>query len=402
MKVALVTSWPPRWCGIAAYSSELAAALEEAGAEVHVVCHTDGGRPGEARVHPVIDQERPDWFWPLLNAVAAIDPDVVHVQHEFGLYSLLRDRVYDFEPANAFEIAVPLFRWRLARRPTVVTYHSVFSRHTFDEAEYYDHCMGLAAANIVHEPFQREALPYNLGRVPDNVFVIPHGAGRRRPRPEEVRRARAALGLRNETVVGLMGWWEPNKGFERVVDLWPAVVQRVPEAILILAGAVRPGSPTGEAERTRYLAAVAASPARDRIRVVEGRFPPEEYRRVLAAFDLMVLPYRHASQSGNLAHAYEAALPVVVTAVEGLRSSVEASGAGLIARDERELVEAIVRLAGDAALRRQMSRNAARYVRTTVAWDRVARRHLAVYRWARRRVLDPRRYARYEAERLHV
>lgn len=403
MKIAMVTSWLPRWCGIAFYAENLVNALRRAGAEVHVICHTDGGRPGEGQVHPVIDQADPNWYWPLLRAVDEIDPDAVHIQHEFGLFTYFqKPGVYDFEPRNAFELAIPLFRWRAGGRPAVVTYHSVFSRLTHEEAHYYSNVMGLAAANILHEPYQREHLPYNLGRLPDNVFVCPHGAGRGHPGREQVRTAKARLGVAGRPVLGMMGWWEPNKGFDRVIAVWPEVVRRVPDALLMLAGEARPGSPTGEATRAEYLRLVENSPARDSIRVVRGAFSREEYLEVLHAFDAAALPYRFASQSGNLAHAYEAALPVVVSDIEGLKSSVEASRAGLIAHDDRELLEAIVRLLSDPGLRRGFSRAAGRYVRAHAAWDRVARRHLEVYRWAGRRLREDAGSGRYLDHRVHV
>lgn len=403
MRVAMVTSWLPRWCGIAFYAENLVAALRAAGAEVHVVCHTDGGRPGEAHVHPVLDQTSPTWHRRLEEAVDAVRPDVVHIQHEFGLYALMeRPGVYDFSPRNAFELAIPLYRWRVAGLPAVVTYHSVFSRLTREEALYYDHVMGLAAANILHEPYQRTHLPWNLGRLPDNLHVIPHGAGRAGPDRERVRALRAELGLGRRPVLGLMGWWEPNKGFERVLRLWPEVVRRVPEAVLVLAGDARPGSPTGPATREEYLAMVAASPARASIRVVRGAFSKEEYLAVLGTFDVMALPYTHASQSGNLAHAYQAGLPVIVSALEGLQSSVAASRAGLIVRDDRELLAAMVHLLSDREARRACAAAARRYVRREVAWDRVARRHLETYRWAVRHLGAAARRRDYLDHRVHV
>lgn len=403
MKIAMVTSWLPRWCGIAFYSENLVQALRRAGAEVHIVCHTDGGRPGEDQIHPVLDQASPTWYWPLLRAVEEIDPDVVHIQHEFGLFTYFqRPGVYDFEPRNAFELAIPLFRWRAGGRPAVATYHSVFSRLTYEEALYYGHTMGLAAANIVHEPYQREHLPYNLGKLPDNVFVCPHGAGRGHPDRVRVRAAKARLGVAGRPVLGMIGWWEPNKGFDRVIALWPEVVRQVPDALLVLAGEARPGSPTGEATREDYLRLVEASPARDAIRVVRGAFSREDYLEVLFAFDAAALPYRFASQSGNLAHAYEAALPVIVSDIEGLKSSVEASRAGFIVHDDRELGEAIVRLLTNAGLRREFSCAARRYVRGHAAWDRVAERHLDIYRWAARRLREASASDRHLDHRVHV
>lgn len=402
LRVALVTSWPPRWCGIAIYSENLARALRNAGAEVHVVCHTDGGRPGEERIHPVLDQGDPLWPYRLYEKVEEVNPDVVHIQHEFGLYArYLEPEIYDFSPSRAFELTWPLFRWKVEGRPVVVTYHSVFSRLTFEEACYYDHTFSLASANIVHEPYQRECLPYNLGRVPENVFVCPHGTWPSPATAASRRRARERLGLPPGPVVGMMGWWEPNKGFERLIRMWPEIAART-GAHLVLAGEARPGSPTGPATREEYLREVENSPAREKIAVIRGTFTREEYEEVLHSFELMVLPYHYASQSGNLAHAYGAGLPVVVSAIEGLKSSVEASGGGLAVRSDRELKEAVLKLLEDGGLRRRLALASRRYARKVIAWPRVARHHLEIYRWARRQAERKRKERRYLDHRVHV
>ncbi len=403
LKVALVSTWPPRWCGIATYSEKLLRALRGAGTEVHVVCHTDGGRPGEEGVHPVIDQADPAWHLNLYWAVEAIDPDVVHIQHEFGIFSLMdRPGIYNFEPSNAFELAVPLFKWKVKGRPAVITYHSVFSRLTREEALYYDHLVSLAAANIVHEPYQRENLPYNLGRVPGNVFTCPHGADYGGLSRAEIAAVRKELGVNGRPVAGVMGWWEPNKGFERLVRLWPRVKEQVPEAMLVVAGDARPGSPTGEPYKASLLKDIEASPARDSIRVVTGAFSSRRFLEVISAYDVMVLPYLFASQSGNLAHAYQAGLPVIVSALEGLKSSVEASRAGIIVEDDEELLRATVTLLRDPSLRRQYAARSRRYVKKVVDWRTVARNHLNIYRWAIRHLKEERAGDRHLAERVHV
>ena len=54
MKIAWLSSWPPRPCGIATYSDELIRALRNANHTVDVICHPDGGRPGEKHVYPVM------------------------------------------------------------------------------------------------------------------------------------------------------------------------------------------------------------------------------------------------------------------------------------------------------------------------------------------------------------
>ncbi|HHY94234.1 MAG TPA: hypothetical protein GX513_04370, partial [Firmicutes bacterium] len=54
------------------------------------------------------------------------------------------------------------------------------------------------------------------------------------------------------------------------------------------------------------------------------------------------------------------------------------------------------------ALRQRLSRAALAYVARTIGWDRVARAHLRIYQWARRRVADRSRYATYAVRGVHV
>lgn len=368
-----------------------------------MVCHVDGGREGESQVYPVIDQADQAWETKLYQTVEEIDPDVVHLQHEFGIFShILVEGVYDFSPRNAFGIAGPLFRWNVGRRAVVTTYHSVFSRMTFEECLYYDHIMSLSTANIVHEPYQKEALPANIGRELVNVFVIPHGASPDRPSEDEAKQVRLAAGLEGRRVAGMIGWWEPNKGFERMVSIWPRVVKEVPEVVLVIAGESRPGSPTGPHYKEFLLEQVRRSPARDSMKVIFGRFSEREFIKTISMFDFMVLPYYHASQSGNLAHCYQAGIPAIVSNLEGLRSSILSSGAGMIVNDDEELKEATVRLLLDEDLRRNLAQNARAYVDQVIAWPLVARKHIDVYRWAMDIVRDDERYKSYLPERVHV
>lgn len=378
----MVSTWAPRFCGIATYAEGLVGALRGLGADVQVVCHIDGGRSEEKGVHPVIDMTRMDWFAPLYQKVEELNPDVVHVQHEYGIYSPLQpDGTYFYGPDTSFALAEPLYRWKIGGRATVVTYHSVTSSVSPKEAIYLSHMIPLATANILHEPYQRENLPKNLGRPTPNVWVIPHGA----PLVDTPVDRKKALGLEGHRVVGMMGWWEPNKGYHRVVEWWPQIKSRLGgDVFLVVAGDARPGSPGGLEYKPLLLKAIADCPDGDSVRIAQGAFDSETYRKIISSFDLIVLPYTRATQSGNLANAYALGVPAVVAAIEGLKSSLDDSGAGIAVPDRSQgFIEAIVRVMTNTYERAQFSARALVYVRDKIAWPLIALRHLEVYQWAR-------------------
>ena len=59
---------------------------------------------------------------------------------------------------------------------TASRHHSVYSTLGREEAIFTSLSLDTVDAGIVHEEFQKIFLPANLGRIPNNVFVIPHGA----------------------------------------------------------------------------------------------------------------------------------------------------------------------------------------------------------------------------------
>jgi glycosyltransferase involved in cell wall biosynthesis len=109
----------------------------------------------------------------------------------------------------------------------------------------------------------------------------------------------------------------------------------------------------GRGDDPRSLDALMGDPARYDIRhrFIEDR----EVAQLFLDADLVVLPYREASQSGVIPVAATFGKPVVVTDVGELRATVTRQGLGLVvpAGDPQSLADAIATMASNADLRRQ-------------------------------------------------
>lgn len=376
MKIAWMSSWSPRHCGIATYSEELISALQKAENDIHVICHPDGGRPGEQKVYPVMNTDEPGWDEAVYDTFQKINPDVVHIQHEYGLYQTSGDH-----SSGLFRL---LFRLNVqGKYPAVVTYHSVYTRLNPMMRLYMDIMQRFVQAGIVHAEYQWMNLHANLGRVVDNVYIIPHGAAAGVSISQK--EAKQKLGLEGRRVVGMLGWFTHTKGFDSVLEIWDDLSSDLGEdTSLVLAGDARLGDPNQIKYKEKLLSLVENCVHKDRIKIELGSFTPEEYNNIMASFDLIVMPYTFSSQSGNLAHSFALGVPAIVSGLEGLKAEAEASGAAVAVPpgDREELKRAILMIMGNESLRKTYAQRAKSYVKGKISWSITAKKHMQVYKKA--------------------
>ena len=88
------------------------------------------------------------------------------------------------------------------------------------------------------------------------------------------------------------------------------------------------GEPYGSFEK--YSRLISASPNSSRIHLFARFIGDNEVARFFCASDLCVLPYRSATQSGISSIAYHFDLPMVTTAVGGLKEMIGMTGTGIV------------------------------------------------------------------------
>lgn len=83
----------------------------------------------------------------------------------------------------------------------------------------------------------------------------------------------------------------------------------------------------------KYQEMIDASPARDRIRLFRHYVDDADVKLYFSAADVTVLPYRSATQSGVSSASYHFEVPMIVTAVGGLKETIGDTGTGLVAEE---------------------------------------------------------------------
>ncbi|MBQ3872254.1 MAG: glycosyltransferase [Bacteroidales bacterium] len=109
------------------------------------------------------------------------------------------------------------------------------------------------------------------------------------------------------------------------LDILLEAFRELPEEYQILVA----GEPYGSFEK--YQEIIDTLPGKDRVHLFTDYVRDSEVKKFFSASDLAVLPYRSATQSGISSVALNFDLPMVVTDVGGLASTIGSRGTGIVA-----------------------------------------------------------------------
>lgn len=158
-------------------------------------------------------------------------------------------------------------------------------------------------------------------------------------RPEQ---ARSQLGISRPMML-FFGHVRKYKGLGVLLEAFSKVVSRV-DCMLVIAGEFYEG-------KEEYARMIRSLGLQDRVLVMDRYIPNEEVAVLFSASDVVVLPYRSASQSGVAQLAYHFGRPVITTRVGGLPDVVREGETGFMVEpdDPQALGDAIAEFfkAGD-------------------------------------------------------
>jgi glycosyltransferase involved in cell wall biosynthesis len=399
MRVAIVSTYRPRPCGIAVFSSDLRCALLEADSSlsVEIVSMVRGGyRTHPPEVMATIRQDDASDYAEAVAEVARRNVDVVLIEHEYGIFG---GDSGDFVLNMANELTVPF----------VVTLHTVLARPAAGQAAALRAlCERATLVMVFTETARRMVSEQDLADC-ERVRVVPHGApdvlsaAAWSDAPDEALEATVDLSspslplgvksLDDRTVLSTFGLISASKGLELAIRALPSIVAVHPEVIYLIAGQTHPEviQNDGESYRLGLEHLVADLGLENHVAFVDRFLSIDELATLLARTDLYLTPYRSKDQivSGALTFAVAAGCPVVSTPyfyAEDLLSS----GAGVLVPfgDSSRLAAAVLELLG-SPVRMAGARAGARRVGAELSWRSVGKATLEVLSEAARQVRQP-------------
>ena len=383
----MVSSYPPRFCGIGTFCEEAREFIQKHNPDrdVIVISHTDGEGDG---VVPLIDLTQQNWWKAVADEIHALKPHVVHIEHEYGLYDYRDERGQGDGNEGFLDLLDAI-----SDVPTIVEPHTVHGRLTDFEADFVFKMARRADIVLLKCHYQKWRLDWNFaGRgwpTPKNIMVVPHGA-----RPDKRYSLRQVVELRKELdldqvphlsdhLVGLIGWIQSNKRWDILTCMWEEIAEEVRQRTgqdwdLLAAGAMR--DPNHKDDYEKYKSDVQLLEQKGLAHYYEFVPRGDIYYKMMAVCDFIVLPSTDETQSGTLARIIALNKPYVTTApMEGLTAQTLESGGGLLFTNKDMLRRHVIELACNEAARMRMGENLKQYLDTVVSWDVVAEQYNEAY-----------------------
>ena len=395
MRTAIVSTYPPRACGIGTFAADLRGTLlSVAGvkrADIVAVV-SEPSRPQRRGLLSTIGQSVRGDYVRAARTLGRLDIDVVLLQHEYGIFG---GEDGEYVLSFAEELAQPL----------VVTLHTVLSEPTPHQLDVLTDLCGHAELVIVMTDTAQRLLVECDACPEEKIRVVPHGApSRLSARAGKGKKAKAATSSNGASrgpyartngrfLLSTFGLISPGKGLETVIEALPSMLERHPEISYVIAGRTHPDVAHREGEQYRLMLerrAVELGIA-EHVEFDDRFLSIDELSDLLSATDVFVTPYRNQEQiaSGALTFAIAAGCGIVSTPYWYAQDML-ATGAGrLVPFDDPDALAGAVCGYIDEPETLVAARAEARLIGSSLTWPSVAEATAAVLREAHR--LAPRR-----------
>jgi len=313
MKIAYISTYPPRECGIATFNQNLVKAIASNFPEREtllkgdfVVALTDSENLQEyeypEEVKYVVRQNHQKDYIRAANFINTSNADVCILEHEFGIYGG-ESGIYILPFINRLE------------KPLLSILHTVLKDPSYVQRIIIREIAEQSAKIIVMSQRAVEFLTEIYDIPAEKIQIIEHGV----PDLEApaINPVKNLTPFKNHRVLLTFGLISRNKGLETVVRALPEIVAKHPDVMYVILGNTHPGviKNSGEEYRDHLKSLAAQLGVSQNLAFINKFVSEEELIQYLTASEIYVTPYLNEAQitSGTLSYAVGSGAAVVST-----------------------------------------------------------------------------------------
>ncbi|MDD4032588.1 MAG: glycosyltransferase [Bacteroidales bacterium] len=372
-EILVITSYPPRECGIATYSQDLIKVLKnqfstsfsvkvcalEAGCATHIY-------PDE--VLYILDTTNANEFSKLADIINQNNKiKIVLIQHEFGFF-------HDQE--NAFlQFMVEV------NKPISIVFHSVLPYPEEMLRAKVRKISSVCDSIIVMTKHSSEILVTDYGINPEKISVIAHGTHLIAPVNKEFFKEK--YGLKDRKVLTTFGLLSSGKSIETTLHALPEIIKTSPNVIFLIIGITHPEVVKNEGEKYREMleGTVTTLGIQHHVRFINSYLALPILLEYLQLTDIYLFTTNDPNQavSGTFAYAMSCACPIISTPIPHAKEFLS-KDTGIIFdfKNTQQLAASVKSLLDNDILCKNISLNTLQKIIST-AWENSAIAHARVF-----------------------
>jgi glycosyltransferase involved in cell wall biosynthesis len=373
-EILVVSSYPPRKCGIATYSEDLTRSLNLKFKDSFSlrICALEAGFPKHNypdEVKYVFDttSRYPAYH----NLSRSINADskikIVLIQHEFGLFHRREEEFLQF--INEIEV------------PVIIVFHTVIPDPGEQLKMVVRQISGAVDSIIVMTDDSARVLNEKYSIDSNKVTVIPHGTHLITYSNKDSLKAKHDLhGRKVLTTFGLLG---PGKRIETTLEALPSIIKLHPDVMFLAIGKTHPEiiKNEGEKYRTMLHEMVREKNLGKHVRFIDSYVPLALLLEYLQLTDIYLFTSSDPNQavSGTFVYAMSCGCPIISTPIPHARELLsEETGRFFDYLNSKQLAGSVIELLSDERLRETLGLNALHMIAPT-AWENSAIAHARLF-----------------------
>lgn len=373
IRVIYVSSYIPRYCGIATYTKDLTNAINllnpYALAEIMVLNREEEKLEYPWEVKYKIEQDNLSTYLHAAEYINQSGADLVCLEHEFGIFG-----------GNKGEYILPFIE--SLKLPLVTTLHTVVADPTGDEGAVLKKLIKKSLAITVMLEKVKEKLVKDYNIPSEKVVTIPHGTPDLPYSPTTIYKKKRNLSDR--LIMGNINLLTPSRGVEYSLEAVAIIAKKYPNVLYVVIGQTHPVyvRTNGESYRNFLKKRVKELGIEKNVRFINEYLSLEELVNWLKTIDFCITPYLGPEQaaSGALAYAVGAGKSCISTPYLYAREILADERGVLVPfRDSQAIASAVINLWDNPDKKNSMEKKAYLYGRL-MTWPNVAFQYLELFR----------------------
>ena len=373
-EILLLTSYPPRECGIATYSQDLLKALRNKFEKSFnfSICALESGIQTHTYAEPVkyiLDTTDNSGYIKLAKQIEAdTSIKMIVLQHEFGFFEWHEAALLGF--------------LQLLHKPVTIVFHTVLPAPSKNLLQQVQAITACATSIVVMTIASKKILLTDYNIPLKKITVIPHGT--HLVSHEDKATLKQKYNLAGRIILSTFGLLGSGKSIETTLKALPFIIEKNPTVLFLIIGKTHPAIVKQDGEQYRELLQhmVITLQLQHHVQFINSFVPLPMLLEYLQLTDIYLFTSKDPNQavSGTFSYAISCGCPVVSTPIPHAKEVLK-DDAGIIIDFEQpeQLATAVNSLLANHQLRANISNNGLHRMAST-AWENAAIAHALLFK----------------------